>query len=181
MRKLQDGRLLLAVIDGLGHGSRAAEATAEFCRLFAQAEVASPEEVIRYAHERMRHTVGAAGIVANIDPHAKRVTYAGVGNISFWHLQREDASRKSSSYGIIGYHHLRLQEKSFFWEEGDRLLLYTDGISTGREKVPWLPLEPSEYSISLLKQFSNNRDDALVLVCSLAIDQEWQGIEEHRL
>ena len=55
-----DGRAVVLVADGLGHGPQAAEAAREAVRVFRETAPLGPAEVIRMAHAALRSTRGAA-------------------------------------------------------------------------------------------------------------------------
>lgn len=60
-----DGRAVVLVADGLGHGLQAAEAAREAVRVFRETAPLGPAEVIRMAHAALRSTRGAALAVAH--------------------------------------------------------------------------------------------------------------------
>ncbi|HET9373231.1 MAG TPA: ATP-binding SpoIIE family protein phosphatase, partial [Vicinamibacterales bacterium] len=76
------GRTVIGVVDGLGHGRLAAEAAVTAVRAMTGAALASSIEALTAMHAAARHTRGAAGTVASIDPRATIVTVAGVGNVA---------------------------------------------------------------------------------------------------
>ena len=62
-----EGRALVLVVDGLGHGPQAAEAAREAVRVFREMAPLGPAEIIQAAHAALRSTRGAALAVARID------------------------------------------------------------------------------------------------------------------
>ena len=78
----QPGRVLLLVVDGLGHGLGAATAAQEAIRIFRSNSQHSPARIVEAAHAALRSTRGAVIGIAEIDLSQKLVRYAGVGNIS---------------------------------------------------------------------------------------------------
>lgn len=80
MRPIPDG-VLIAVVDGLGHGAEAGTA-AEIAA--ATLEMHSSEPVIpllERCHSALKHTRGAAISVASVSATRNSMTWAGVGNV----------------------------------------------------------------------------------------------------
>src|SRR5689334_19279537 len=75
------GGVLLAVIDGLGHGSQAAAAAASaesILRTQAQEPVIS---LVRQCHESLRRTRGVVMSIVSFDTSHGQITWLGVGNV----------------------------------------------------------------------------------------------------
>src|SRR5690349_7327712 len=77
-----DGRRQVLVCDGLGHGRLAHAATLEAVRTFGSTPAGPPAAVVEALHRTLNHTRGAALAVAELEPDAGRVRYAGLGNIA---------------------------------------------------------------------------------------------------
>ncbi len=75
-------RTLLLVVDGLGHGSSAAEAANLAVSLFRANAGRAPAETLTLLHLGLRPTRGAAVAIAEIDTARGAVHYAGAGNIA---------------------------------------------------------------------------------------------------
>ncbi len=78
----RDGYSFLMVVDGLGHGLLAAEASAAAVRVFLKQSALEPDALIQAIHSALRSTRGAAVAVARIDAARGVLRYAGVGNIA---------------------------------------------------------------------------------------------------
>ena len=74
----------LMVADGSGHGPLAASASSAAVRAFLDHDRAAdpPAEVLGRVHGALSGTRGAAVAVAEVDPDAEIVRFAGVGNIA---------------------------------------------------------------------------------------------------
>lgn len=164
---IADG-LLLAVIDGLGHGPDAALAAQVAADSLAGTPEAGPAELIRSCHEALRGTRGAVLTLAVYRPRQAVLEWVGVGNVDciFWHRPgHPDASRESvvPRGGVVGYELPRLHVSTTAVAPGDICCLVSDGIvSAFAEKTPAYldPLRLAEY---ILGRYARASDDALVL------------------
>ena len=68
--------------DGLGHGPDAAKASREAARIFHEHIAEGPAALLRFVHDALRSTRGAAAAIADIDCDTEVITFAGVGNIA---------------------------------------------------------------------------------------------------
>src|SRR5439155_15774712 len=73
--------VLVAAIDGLGHGPEASEAAAEALRVLEEDAGASVEDLVRRAHDRLRKTRGVVMSLASFDALRAKMTWLGVGNV----------------------------------------------------------------------------------------------------
>lgn len=155
------------VIDGLGHGQKAKEATDTLRDLVDTAPVMQLSQLLLWCHERMRRTRGAAVAALVLDSIRKTVTYSGVGNISLYHAPMDggQVSAKRMVSGILGYRSVQPQERVILYGEGDRFLFHTDGLNGGVSAISRLWHElPIRMARKAVEQFANRVDDALVLV-----------------
>jgi anti-sigma regulatory factor (Ser/Thr protein kinase) len=160
-------RYLLFVADGLGHGAAAADAAREAVRLFQSAAGRNPGQVLEALHAGLRGTRGAAAAVAELDPVARQIRYAGVGNIaaSLWH----GAGTQSlvSQNGTLGHQVRKIQEFVYPWPAGSTLILCSDGVGTSwrLDRYPGLASRCPEIIAGVLyRDFARARDDATVVV-----------------
>lgn len=164
----QDGRTLVLMADGLGHGPQAAEAAREAIRVFRERADRGPAEVIRAAQEPMRGTRGAALAIAAVDPIRREVRYAGVGNIS-GSIHAPGAARSAnlvSHNGTVGHEMRKVQEFTYPWPPGALLVMHSDGLSSHwrLDRYPGLAARnPGLVAGVLLRDARRGRDDATVL------------------
>ena len=76
------GRTFIMVVDGLGHGLQAAEASREAIRVFQDSPTPEPADTIRAAHLAPRGTRGASAGHRRLDHDRAEIQFAGVGNIA---------------------------------------------------------------------------------------------------
>ncbi len=161
-------RVIVAVVDGLGHGKEAAEAAS---RATNALRVHSDEDVkgmVKGCHEALLQTRGVALSLAAFDGNGL-MTWCGVGNVEavLFHgvgdgrIMRE---RILQDAGVVGYQLPALHTKSIPVRFGDVLILATDGICTDFADDLNLSKLPQQIADGILSQHSRGSDDALVMV-----------------
>lgn len=80
----QDGQLLASVIDGLGGGVEAAEASQQAAVILKRYPYHPLDELIRETHMALRSTRGAVIGVMQVKVYERRMSFIGVGNIGIY-------------------------------------------------------------------------------------------------
>ena len=127
----RDASVLAMVVDGLGHGISAAEATMEAVRVFnEQAHVKQPAPLLDLIHAALQKTRGAAVAIAALDAERGTIRYAGLGNIAGIIVGAHGERSRSliSQNGTAGVEARRLQEYAYPWPRGAALLMHSDGL-----------------------------------------------------
>jgi phosphoserine phosphatase RsbX len=164
--------LLIAAIDGLGHGEEAANAAKAAIAVLRQ-EVNSPIiSTVELCHEKLRATRGAVMSLASVDLVHGMMTWLGVGNVQGVLMR---AGSKAGTVkevlllrgGVVGGQLPALQAAVLPVFRGDTLSFVTDGVRS--EFVESLtPLEsPQRAADRILKRYQSGTDDALALVARL--------------
>ena len=166
------GGILIAAIDGIGHGGEAANAAEAAMAILK----ASPEEpvisLVERCHEGLRSTRGVVLSLASLDPQHGLMTWLGVGNVQGV-LMRAGARKGCVEEvlllrgGVVGSQLPALQAAVLPIRRGDTLVFVTDGIR-GEFVEGLSALEsPQRAADKILKQHGRGNDDALVLVVRL--------------
>ncbi|MET7689139.1 SpoIIE family protein phosphatase [Streptomyces sp. NPDC005483] len=128
-------RVTLMLVDGLGHGDKAADASTAAVEELRRCADLPPAEILRHLHAALRATRGAAVGVAQLDEGTGRLTFAGVGNIGA-RLRTGGEWRPLISHpGIVGAHFpatVPLREAA--WTPDSLLVLHSDGLPSR-----WVP------------------------------------------
>lgn len=162
----REGRALVVVVDGLGHGvdaATAADAATEVAEAFPEQ---GPGELLERMHLALRPTRGAAVAVCELEQVTRRARFAGIGNISASLLTGDTSRSLTSHTGIVGHQVRKVQEFTYDWPEDTLLLMHSDGIATRwrLEQYPGLAArQPSLLAGVLYRDFVRGRDDATVL------------------
>jgi hypothetical protein len=161
-------RLVVAVIDGLGHGPEAAHAAGRAAEIVETHPDERPDALLRRCHDALRNTRGAAMTVASIDPVVGEMTWLGVGNVQATVLQRRtrDARREWVPLrgGVVGYLLPALRPGTVRLQRDDVLVLATDGVRPVFGEWPAPAEAPQDVADRILADQSRGTDDALVLV-----------------
>jgi phosphoserine phosphatase RsbX len=161
-------RLVVAVIDGLGHGPEAAHAARRAADVVESYPDERPEVVLRQCHEALRSTRGAAMTIASIDAGADEMTWLGVGNVqaAVLHRRQPDAGREWVPLrgGVVGYLLPSLRPRTVRLQRDDVLVLATDGVRPVFGDWPGPGEAPQEMADRILADQSRGTDDALVVV-----------------
>lgn len=160
--------LAVAVVDGLGHGPKAAEAAHAAIESFHRSiREVGPARAIEMAHQALLSTRGAVMAVACIDARAQTLRFAGLGNISAVVYSQGASTRLGSTDGTVGYGVRKARESSVAWAPRSTLIMNTDGLSSrwSLTKHPGLlACHPVLIAAVLHREFARNTDDATVVV-----------------
>ena len=158
--------LLIAVMDGIGHGAEAANASRTAAAIL-RAETNEPIiSLVQRCHEGLRKTRGVVMSLACIDPHHGLMTWIGIGNVQGM-LQRAGARKGSVQEtlllrgGVVGAQLPPLQATVLPIAAGDTLIFATDGIR-GSFVETLSPLESPQHAADrVLQGYRLGNDDAL--------------------
>jgi phosphoserine phosphatase RsbX len=164
------GGVLVAAIDGLGHGGEAAQAALRAQSVLEDHAGAPIPALFERCHSRLVRTRGVAMSLAAFYQADQRLTWLGVGNVEGT-LLRADAAPGASTEailllgGVVGYQLPRLRPSTTRVEPGDTLVLTTDGIESGfRRQLSAAALPPQQLADRILAEHRRQSDDALVVV-----------------
>ena len=162
-------RVLVAVIDGVGHGQEAAAAARSAVEILDRYASDSAISLIKRCHEALLRTRGVVLTVAKLDSEENTMTWLGVGNVEGRLLRAEvSASHPRESVlmrsGLVGYQLPALQASVIPVALGDVLILATDGIDPAFDEGIHLNETPSQIADKILGRHFKGNDDALVLV-----------------
>jgi hypothetical protein len=164
--------ILIAAIDGIGHGEEAgiaAKAAVSLLKTRADEPVIS---LVQKCHESLRLTRGIVLSLASIDPLHGMMTWIGVGNVQ-GALMRTGASKGIVEQelllraGVVGSQLPPLQAAVLPIAQGDTLIFATDGVRSEFVKSLSALEAPQRSADRILEQYCRGNDDALVLVARL--------------
>ena len=160
------GRVLLLVVDGLGHGLGAATAAQEAIRIFRSNSQHGPARIVEAAHAALRSTRGAVLGIAEIDLGQKLVRYAGIGNISGVIVSDGSSRHLVSTNGTVGQDVRKVQEFSYPFRTDAVLVLHSDGLTShwNLSNYPGLLRKaPALIAGILYRDYQRGTDDVTVL------------------
>lgn len=158
--------VVIAVVDGLGHGPKAAAASAVVLAALRKSADLPMEEMFFEMHRAALGSRGAVGAVARIDEFTSTVHVAGLGNIGVVVARRVSGRSIQAPLvpGVLGSSYREVRPQTFLMARGDRVLLYSDGIRSRIDLQELSHLSPQEAADSLLASRAKPTDDALCVV-----------------
>jgi anti-sigma regulatory factor (Ser/Thr protein kinase) len=160
-------RALIMLVDGLGHGPDAAEASAVAVGIFEEYTQNGPAELVERMHAAMHSTRGAVVAVIEILWNQHTLRYAGVGNTSGRILSDGAVRNLVSRNGTVGIDVRKIDEVSYPWPEDGLLILHSDGLAThwNLDDYPGLRgRHPALIAGVLFRDYNRIRDDSTVVV-----------------
>jgi phosphoserine phosphatase RsbX len=156
---------LVAVIDGLGGGTAAAEAAKKAYDAIDANGDRPLSMIMQAAHTACMGTRGAVVGLLRLDLDRREAAYVGVGNIGIYVVSKH-AIKPLSRNGIVGYRMPTLMEHTASFDNGDTFILFSDGISLRFSEAPLMneALEPQQLADRILELFGKSIDDATVVV-----------------
>ena len=161
---------LLAAIDGLGHGAKAAEAAETARDTIAAHSSETLASLLRLCHVGLVRTRGAAITLARVQCGAGLLQWVGVGNVEAYLVRRTESGHGSMVAsavlfgGTVGYRLPRLRDSVVELRPNDLVIMATDGLS--QDFVPEVATGQSVDRIAtrILDGHARASDDALVAV-----------------
>ncbi len=161
--------VLIAVVDGLGHGYEAAKAskTATTTLDMHAHEPAMP--LVRRCHEALKGTRGVVMSIAKLYSRNNTMVWLGVGNIEGLVLRGNGRSVISRERlllrgGTLGYQLPPLKDAVIPFMQGDILIFVTDGIRSDFDSGIKLDDRPQQVADDIMARSNKGTDDSLVLV-----------------
>lgn len=162
-----EGRVLLAVLDGLGHGSEARKA-ASLAEIYLHENYRMPlEGLLGDLHRLLRTTRGVAAGLVRIESEGGELSFTGVGNISgrLWQPETRRWESLVSASGALGVVLRNQLLFSYRWAAGSILVMHSDGVSPDWELSSGeRSLAPQDAARLIMKQNWRGSDDATVMV-----------------
>jgi negative regulator of sigma-B (phosphoserine phosphatase) len=163
------GGALVAVLDGLGHGDAAAEASAIAAEVIHRHRSAAAPDLLQRCHEALRKTRGVVMTLAWFDLQRLEMSWAGVGNVEA-RLVRGAAAygdRHDSALvlgGVVGYNLPTVRPATLDLFPGDAVAFATDGIEAdySNSLAPGVPAQ--RLADRIYQRHGKGTDDALAVV-----------------
>ena len=161
--------VLLAVVDGLGHGD-AAIAAAQTAMAVLKSHAEEPlTALVNRCHAALTKTRGAVMTLATLRWLESKLTWLGVGNVEAI-LLRADRQAKARSdrvllrSGLVGYQLPVLRAGTLRLAPDDLIIFATDGIDAAFAEGLVCSDSPQQLADGILERHFKGHDDALVLV-----------------
>lgn len=158
--------LVVAVVDGLGHGPCAHEASQAFLGYVAENRDTPVDQLMMEAHKAITGTRGAAAALIRIDLEHASLHFCGVGNIHFHSLADGASMHPVSAPGIVGHRLRKVVPYRFDMPRKGLFAVCSDGISS-RLRLEEIPGDdPQAIADGVLASHGKDHDDATCVVVS---------------
>jgi len=169
--------VLVAVVDALGHGRRAARIAAQAVDTLGQHAEDSVTSLVARCHHVLRDSGGATMSLASFDWRSHQMSWLGIGNVAgvlipHAFLVESRARRLLVRGGVVGGDLPDLVPTMIKLAPRDTLIMATDGI---RERfADALPdrLAPQPLAEHIFSRYAKSTDDALVLVVRYSVSDD---------
>jgi serine phosphatase RsbU (regulator of sigma subunit) len=165
-----EGGCLVGVVDGLGHGQKAAASSLAAIEVLRSEPRAPLARLVERCHEALTGTRGVVMTLAAFNVQDGTMGWSAVGNVEGLLLRaagsprgREVVLRKG---GVVGYVLPRLSAATVPVSAGDTLILATDGVRSEFGDDVRLGEAPQDLADRLLRTYRRGDDDSLVLVAT---------------
>jgi phosphoserine phosphatase RsbX len=167
----QDG-ILVAAVDGLGHGDSAAAAAKAATSIIEKHADEPIISLMRLCDEELRFTRGVVLSLASIDVPHGMMTWLGVGNIQGVLVRPGVQTGNVQEVlmlrgGVVGAQLPPLQAAVLSVSPGDTLVFATDGVRDQFMQSLLGMESPQRAADRILERYYTGNDDALVLVVRL--------------
>ncbi|MGH9480645.1 MAG: SpoIIE family protein phosphatase [Terriglobales bacterium] len=160
--------VLVAAMDGLGHGAEAAAAARTAASVLRRHAAEPLAGLAQRCHEALRGSRGAVMSLAWFDGAAGTIGWLGVGNVAGVLLRRSPRPLEMLTLraGVLGDRLPTLISESLPIEPGDTLIFATDGVRSGFAFGLALGNGSAVQHMAdqILERYAPRTDDALVLV-----------------
>ena len=160
--------LLVAAIDGLGHGGEAARAARKAGEVVRERASEELVPLIECCHDALRNTRGAVIGLAFMSHLRRTMTWLGVGNIEGLVLSADPSALQPKGYlalgsGVLGHELPSVRIATLDVRPGDVLILATDGVEGAFADSVDTSGSAQDISERILAVHWKPIDDALVL------------------
>lgn len=168
IQEYADG-MLIAVMDGLGHGPAAAVAS-RCCASVLTTYAGEPlDTMVERCHARLHGTRGVALSLCTLNENSSTWSWIGVGNVSCVLLRNGFGPRRERvflvpSNGVVGALMAKPKVATHPASPGDVLILATDGIRIDFSYDLNTAGTPEGIAERVMQNHASGKDDALALV-----------------
>ena len=161
--------ILIAAVDGAGHGAEAAAAAKVAVATLESHAYESPIGLLVRCHEELKGTRGVVMTIADLDLRQRTLTWVGVGNVEAVRFHgtgefQASPDRALLRSGVIGYRLPPVRAEVLPLKPFDTLVIVTDGIKPNFDEGLSLSEDLQQIADGILARHHNGTDDALVLV-----------------
>jgi len=161
--------LLVAVLDGIGHGEEAAAASRTAGTILERYAAEPVIALLQRCHRELREMRGTVMSMASFNIRHGLMTWVGVGNV-YGVLLRTGSTLPPGEEplllraGVVGNQLPQLQAAVLPVNTGDTIVFATDGVHSDFDRALAYNQNPQKAAEDILARYGKTTDDALVLV-----------------
>lgn len=160
--------LLVAVIDGIGHGTEAAKVAQQAVSILKRHAQEPVNELIKQCHAGLRNTRGAVVALASFRARTRSMIWTGVGNVEGKFISKDASTAPItllSASGTLGHGKaIEVHPCELPLKVGDTLILATDGVRSDFYLGLDMDQSPRELADQILARSALRKDDAMIMV-----------------
>jgi len=160
-------KVMIAVIDGLGHGFEADEAAQKAIEYLNSTYQSSLHAIVNQMNSAVRKTRGVVISIALIDYGKMSLDYAGIGNVITRIYGSSTPARPVNNNGMISTTVPSFRVSQYRWSKEHVIVMTTDGISEKNDPAKYPGLidrHPMIIAGVLFRDYARDTDDATILV-----------------
>jgi hypothetical protein len=157
--------VLMAVVDGAGHGPEAAAAAERAVQSLRKAS-SNPVDLIKHCHEQLRGSRGVALSLGLIDARERSLSWLGVGNVeaAVFGKNRRNPARLLLRNGVVGMWLPPLKLYTLALEPGDLVVFATGGVDNRFTDELQPEGDPQTVAENIVRDYGLQSHDVLALV-----------------
>jgi serine/threonine protein phosphatase PrpC len=163
----------LVVIDGIGHGPKAAIISSAIKSFIEKNWIPNPSELIEKVHYHMKGSEGAVIGISVINHKESTLLYAGLGNITCRIIGSTNKSMVSAD-GLLGVRLRSVQNSRIVLNDKDLIIMHSDGVSSSSSSLidfPKLQVTSSRLLAKKIVQvFGSEYDDVSCIIVKCKIE-----------
>jgi anti-sigma regulatory factor (Ser/Thr protein kinase)/serine/threonine protein phosphatase PrpC len=162
-----DKKIMIAVIDGLGHGFGAEEASQKTVECLDKNYFRDLDYIINQIKADIRKTRGVVMSIALIDHRKKLLNYVGIGNVTTRIYKSPEDIRPVNNNGMIRATVPRFRISQYPWSNENIIVMTTDGVSEKNDPDKYPDLinkHPMVIAGVLFRDYARYTDDATIVV-----------------
>ncbi len=158
----RENLLMLAVIDGLGHGEQAHRVSTAARDYLKQRWSQDVVGTMQQLHKELQGSLGAVAGILVVDSRNGHARFSGIGNIAYRVLGSR-SMRLPSAAGNLGHQIRSPKEQQHTLTEEDVVVMYSDGVRDRfeLEEYPQIRYQAAEtVARTVVERFGKAHDDA---------------------
>ena len=167
-------KIIFAVVDGLGHGQGAKEASEVALDCLENYYKRPFTEIFQLCHKQLKETRGAAMSLCRIDLKDRVMTHTGIGNVQTRIWSSEPTPSPFCMNGTLGITIEAVRVDDYPLPQYCVIIMFSDGVSghfSPGSLRGFLSLKPQSLARQILDNHAKDNDDATIIVGRLSDDR----------